>query len=445
MTGRTGARGTLFAVPRVLRARRGGLIRATGTVLAALTLAGCAAGSPAATTRPAATAGTTVAVIGAPALRVRTVRTGLADPTDIAFLPGDSALVSQRRGGLVLLTGLSGAASARPVRADLSDLDTRGGGGLLGVVTDPDFALSRRITTCQSYHRPDGYADLRLIVWQLAADGGSLTRVGEPLVTGLPADPGAGGSGSATGPGGPGCVLVLAPDGTLLVGTGDANSPRAAQDLGSPGGKVLRVDLVTGGPPPANPFTAADPVQRLVWTFGHHDVRGIAVRPDTGQAFAVDRAPATAGGSSDELDLLRPGGDYGFDPSLGGTAAGYDAAAPMTDLERFPDAVRPVWQSARPPVGAGAATFLAGNSWGPLRGALAVATEGTRQLLLLGLDPDGAALSMAVPAELNGTAGRLRGARLGPDDALYLAADDDPDAPPGTVPTGSLLGVTPAG
>ena len=43
-----------------------------------------------------------------------------------------------------------------------------------------------------------------------------------------------------------------------------------------------------------------------------------------------------------------PGGNYGWDPAQGGTVGGYDESVPMTDLERFPDAVPAAWSSGSP-------------------------------------------------------------------------------------------------
>ena len=72
----------------------------------------------------------------------------------------------------------------------------------------------------------------------------------------------------------------VAADGALLVGTGDTARGNFPQDLGSLGGKVLRVDLATGGPRPGNPFPDGT---ACVWTYGHRNVQGVAVQPGTGR------------------------------------------------------------------------------------------------------------------------------------------------------------------
>src|SRR5205807_161605 len=112
------------------------------------------------------------------------------------------------------------------VGADVGGGRRRGGraGRLRG--TDPRARRERR-------------PDVRLVTWQLSTDGTSASRVADPLVGGLPINQ----SGRHSG-----CRPTVAPDGALLVGTGDTARASLAQDLNSLGGKVLRIDLATGGP-----------------------------------------------------------------------------------------------------------------------------------------------------------------------------------------------------
>jgi aldose sugar dehydrogenase len=349
---------------------------------------------------------------GTPELQVEVVASDLSHVWDIGFLPDGQALVTQRDGEIALLSGTAPGATVTPVDADLADVYVRGEGGLMGMVVHPDFAESRRFTTCQTHMQEGTPTDVRLVTWELSADGRRASRVADPLVGGLPINP----SGRHSG-----CRPTIAPDGALLVGTGDTARSAIAQNLTSLGGKVLRVDLATGGPAPGNPFAdAANPAQQLVWTYGHRNVQGVAVRPDSDEVYATEHGPTT----DDEVNRLRAGGNYGWDPSQGGTVGGYDEDVPMTDLERFLDAVPAVWSSGRPIEAICGAAFLSGGQWGDLNGVLAVAALRGRKLLLMGLGPDGAVAQVSVPAPLDGTFGRLRAVRLGPDGALYVSTSN---------------------
>lgn len=368
---------------------------------------------------PAATGAATGTVAptrtGTPELQVEVVAGGLSHVWDIGFLPDGQALVSQRDGRFALLSGTGPGATVTPVAADLTDVYVRGEGGLMGMVVHPDFTRSRRFTTCQTHMQEGQPTDVRLVTWELSGDGTAASRVADPLVGGLPINS----SGRHSG-----CRPTMAADGALLVGTGDTARGTIPQDLTSLGGKVLRVDLATGGPAPGNPFADADnPAQRLVWSYGHRNVQGVAVQPDSGEVYTAEHGPTT----DDEVNRLRAGGNHGWDPSQGGTVGGYDESVPMTDLDRFPDAVPAAWSSGSPVEAISGAAFLSGGQWGDLDGVLAVGALRGEKLLLMGLGADGAVASVSVPPPLDGAFGRLRAVRLGPDGALYVSTSNGTD------------------
>lgn len=397
---------------------RGTLGLLIATILVVTSVSGCAdsgslAGGGAGLAPAAASGGP--ARTAAPSLEVSTVVAGLAHPWDIGFLPDGRVLITQRPGRLVLLSGSRPGAAATPVAADFDDLLVRGEGGLMGLLVHPDFAASRRFTTCQTHTEGGRAVDIRLVTWELSADGASARRVRDPLLGGLPINS----SGRHSG-----CRMALHPDGTLLVGTGDtARASTIPQDRGSLGGKVLRIDLATGGPAPGNPFAGStNPVERLIYTYGHRNVQGVDVRmdPDGARVFTAEHGPDT----DDEVNVLRPGANYGWDPSRGGTVEGYDEDVSMTDRQRFPDAVPAGWSSGRPVEAICGLAVLSGPRWGSLNGGLAVAGLGGEKLLLMAVDDAASITSVSVPAELDGEFGRLRAARLGPDGALYVTSSN---------------------
>ncbi|HET9143050.1 PQQ-dependent sugar dehydrogenase [Actinophytocola sp.] len=371
---------------------------------------------------PAPTSGgapsTPSSTVGTPGFKVETVAGGLSHGWDIGFLPDGKVLVSQRPGRFTLLSSGQPGASSTQVRADTADVLVRGEGGLMGMVIHPDFATSRQFTTCQTHTEGGKPKDIRLVTWRLADDGQSASRV-KDLLTGLPISTGRHS----------GCRPTLAPDGALLVGTGDtASNPLIPQDRNSLGGKVLRIDLGTGQPVAGNPV----PGSRIL-TFGHRNVQGVAIRPGSGQVFTAEHGPD----KNDEVNLIKPGANYGWDPSRGGAnTTRYDESVPMTDLQRFPDAVPAIWQSGETTEAICAATFLSGRQWGTLDGALVITALKGAKVLLLTLTEAGTVASVAIPPEFNDQFGRLRAARTGPDGALYLTTTNGDDD--------KLLRVTPA-
>lgn len=350
-------------------------------------------------------------VAGEPVLDVEIVTDQLEHGWDVGFLPDGQVLVTERPGRLSLLsTGRAGAVLSR-VEADLSGVYAQGEGGLLGLVMHPDFATSREFTTCLNYQEAGAPVDIRLVTWRLSEDGARATFV-KNLLTGLPRAE----SGRHSG-----CRPALAEDGALLVGTGDTADGRIPQDRGSLGGKVIRLDLKTGQPLPDNPFaSSSDERERYVLTYGHRNIQGVAVQPGTGAVFTAEHGPST----DDEVNRVVPGGNYGWDPAQGGTVSGYDESVPMTDLTRYPDAVPAVWSTGSPTQALCGAAFLSGAQWGPWDGALAVTALKGEKLVVLQLDSRGGLASTAIPEELAGAFGRLRGARLGPDGSLYVTTSN---------------------
>jgi glucose/arabinose dehydrogenase len=358
-----------------------------------------------------------------PGLKVEQVAAGLQHGWDIGFLPDGKILVTQRPGKLALVSSGQPGATVTQVEADFSDVLARGEGGLMGMVVEPDFETNRQFITCQTYQQGGRGVDIRLIRWRLSEDGRSAQRVGV-LLSGLPVA--AGGRHS-------GCRPTMAPDGALLVGTGDTAVGRYPQDKTNLGGKVLRLDLKTGRAAAGNPFANAQNAnEQRVYTFGHRNVQGVAIRPGSGQVITAEHGPD----KNDEVNLLKPGANYGWDPAKGGTVGGYDESVPMTDLKRFPDAVPALWESGETTEAVCAAEFLDGPQWGTLNGSLVVTALKGAKVLLFKLNDNGAVQSVSIPTEFNDKFGRLRAVRSGPDGALYITTSDGSDD--------KLLRVTPS-
>ena len=171
-----------------------------------------------------------------------------------------------------------------------------------------------------------------------------------------------------------GCRPTMAADGTLLVGTGDTARGTLPQDRGSLGGKVLRVDLATGGPAPRQPVPGR-----------HRSLSGLRAPQRAGRRDPARHRAGVVGRARPDRrrrgePARRPGANYGWDPAQGGTVGGYDESVPMTDLERFPDARPAAWSSGRPVEAVSGALVPAR---GGERRELAVAALRGQKLLLM--------------------------------------------------------------
>ena len=374
----------------------------------ALALAACTAEPP----RPAPAG----APASTPSLHVETVARGLDHPWDVGFLPDGSMLVTERPGRLQLVR--NGTTTA--VAAELGDVYARGESGLMSVLVHPDFTTSRQFSTCQSHAENGKPVDIRVRTWRLSEDARTAVTTRDPLLAGMPLNS----SGRHSG-----CRLALGPTGELLIATGDTANPSVAQDLSSLGGKILHAQLGTGQPVAGAPI----PAHPYVWSYGHRNLQGIALRPGTTQVFTAEHGPDV----DDEINLEVAGGNYGWDPSQGGKVRRYDESVPMTDTQRFPGAIAAVWTSGDSTEAISGATFLTGTQWGPLQGNLVVAALKGQKLLTLQLDAAGGVTAVGTPPELSDTHGRLRSVQQGPDGALYVTTDNGSD-------DDEVLKVTPA-
>jgi len=263
------------------RARLIAVTSAVLVIVGALSIGGVLAFGP---LFPAANAQPTVDLVSK-----KTVARSLTSPWGLAFLPDGSALVSERDTGLVRrIAGRSNGSPARSLTktstvGTVSGVRAGGEGGLLGIAVPPTprgtqpEVIFAYLTTAR---------DNRVV--RIAWDGRTLGRQ-TPIVTGIPKNTYHNGG------------RILVDDDVLYIATGDAGIPELAQDRTSLAGKVLRVNF-DGGPAAGNPIDGS-----RIFTLGHRNVQGLALD-------AAGRLWATEFGTSkaDELNLLRPGRNYGW-------------------------------------------------------------------------------------------------------------------------------------
>jgi aldose sugar dehydrogenase len=233
-------------------------------------------------------------------------------------------------------------------------------------------------------------------------------------------------------------------DGFLYVTTGDTHNGEVPQSPKLMGGKVLRVDR-DGKAAPANGAPAGfDP---RVFTYGHRNPQGVCFRPGNNQPFTAENGPW----HSDEVTALKGGGNAGWDPrpnlgsrkdcpdgycgympnQMGATDPKVRAAyMPMTDLKRFPNAMKPAWNNNGLSQGMSSCTFLSGPQWGAWNGRMVVGFMGIgihgtpvgNRLDVLDIPANGlsakrTSVSLPMPA------GRFRSVVQGLDGDLYVGTD----------------------
>ena len=324
-------------------------------------------------------------------ISVSTFVPDLSIPWGLTFAPDGTMLFTERAGALkARLTN----GTVQTVDADFSDLYTTQEAGLMAIIVDPAFADNRRFYTCQV----NAVSQAEVIAWTINDKYAKASRINDPLVGGIPA-----------GDRHSGCRLRFGPQGNLWIATGDGAQGTTPQDLTSLGGKVLRVDATSGAGAAGNPFSTR------VYTYGHRNVQGLALRPGTNQMWAVEHGPD----KDDEINILSSGGNYGWDPVPGA----YNETVPMTDIDRFPDAIEAKWSSGTSRLAPSGGIFLEGAHWGIWEDRLAVAMLKDTSLHLFEFTETGDLQSTVEVPELS-SYGRLRTPMMGPDGALYVTTSN---------------------
>jgi glucose/arabinose dehydrogenase len=245
-------------------------------------------------------------------------------PWGLDFLPSGDALVTERDTRRILRVTPQGQVT--PV-GEIAEAEGGGEGGLLGIAVSPTFDTDSLI-----YVYFSTATDNR--IERMTFDGAALgPRV--PVVTGMPS--------AAYHDGG---ALEFGPDGMLYAGTGDATNGPLAQDPASLAGKILRM-TPDGAPAEGNPFPGS-----VVYSLGHRNVQGLAFD-------SRDRLWASEFGSDawDELNLIRPGGNYGW-PQVEGRGGGGEFVQPAA---QWPvDEASPSGIANRPVVEGGGAHAASG-------------------------------------------------------------------------------------
>ncbi|MEL6417934.1 MAG: PQQ-dependent sugar dehydrogenase [Pseudomonadota bacterium] len=375
----------------------------------------------------------------------------LENPWDMAFLDDGTMFYTEKCKGLSVLMpsgetkALLGMGGVDGYASTADDLFCDGQAGMMGVAVDPDFGDNRRIYVYSTSNMSTPHTN-RLMRLEVSDDFSNVSArtdiVDEVPYKMKPTDHPFGGSGAHNG----GRVRFNPADGYLYLTTGDTHNGEVPQSPTMMGSKVIRID--TDGTPAAE-NTPPVGFDKRTYTYGHRNVQGIAFNPATGAAIAAEHGPW----HSDEITVLRNGGNAGWDPrpNMAGRGAcpdnycGYSpnqmvgenrfaraSWMPMTDFATYPDAMPPIWNNNGWSQGTSSNVFLEGDAWGEWNGSMVVGLMGIgfggtplgQRIDVIQLTEDGTEVLDVTEMTLPMEPGRFRSLVLGPDGSLYAAVDE---------------------
>ncbi len=303
---------------------------------------------------------------------IHIVADDLQIPWDIAFLPDGDLLVTERPGTLLRI-------GANEARIPIEGVLHRGEGGLLGIALHPNFTENQQLYLYLTTQTSSGIAN-RIDRYRLEEN--RLTDRTE-ILTVIP--------GSSNHDGG---RIEFGPDGMLYVTTGDASQSNWAQDRNSLAGKILRL-RDDGSIPSDNPFGTA------VYSYGHRNPQGLTWDA-SGQLWATEHGRSGIQSGYDELNKIEAGKNYGWP-----TIEGPETRDGM-QLPALHSGANDTWAPASAAYHNGSIFF------GGLRG------EALYEAIL----PTSADASPVLNTYLQGTYGRIRTVRVGPDGFLYVTTSN---------------------
>jgi glucose/arabinose dehydrogenase len=371
---------------------------ARGALLLPLLFAGAGACQEAGPVKPS----------GETEVEITTVAEGLEHPWSLAFLPDGRMLVTERPGRLRYVT--KDGSVSEPV-AGVPAVFAEGQGGLLDVVLDPDFAANSTIYL--SYAEPAADGTNGTAVARARLDGQQLNDV-QVIFRQQPKFASRHHFGSR---------LVFARDGNLFVTLGERNSQRdLAQDLGTHIGKIVRI-TTEGEAPGDNPFIGREGALPEIWSYGHRNLQGATLHPETGKLWTHEHGPR----GGDEINLPEPGRNYGWPVITYGREYHGPAIGEGTKKAGMEDPLH-YWV---PSIGPSGMAFHSGRGHPGWKGQLFAGALPAKQLVRLEIGDDG----RVKREERIAIGSRVRDVREGPDGALYLVTDEE---------AGQVLRVVPA-
>lgn len=334
-------------------------------------------------------------------LEVETFADGLESPWGMAFLPDGRMLVTEKPGRLRIVSK-SGKVS-KPIKG-VPEVYADGQGGLLDVALDPNFKKNSRIYLSfaeldEANAEKNSTAVLRaelkgkslrntVVIWRQEIKTESFGHFGSRL--------------------------VFDRDGYLYVTTGERYfAMKDAQKIDNTHGKIVRI-TTDGAPAPGNPFLGNDLGLDEIYSYGHRNVQGAALHPETGILWAHEHGPR----GGDELNLITAGRNYGWPVITYGID--YDMTK-ISDLTQKSGMQQPVhyWVPSIAPSGM---IFYTGDRYEGWKGSVLIGSLMHMRLVRLELEGNDVVRETQMLSDIEE---RIRDVEQGPNGYVYLLTDNE--------------------
>lgn len=326
---------------------------------------------------------------------------GLNKPWGMENLPNGSIIVTQKEGTMRIVskTGNIGAAIT-----GLPEVNSDGQGGLLDVAVDPNFETNRMLYWTFSKKGTKGNATA-VAKGRLSNDE---TKIENAVIiyTAFPEFDGALHYGSR---------LAWDKDANLFVSTGERSSTVTrpdAQNLNSALGKILRI-TTSGQAAIGNPFANQANALPEIYSYGHRNVQGLAIHPDSGELWESELGPL----GGDEINRIVSSKNYGWPTISYGLEYNGDPIGDGITQQKDMEQPTYYWDPVISPSGI---TFYSGNLIKEWKNNLFVAALSGQHVIRLIIKDNKIVGEERLLTEYNS---RFRDVLEGKDGALYALTD----------------------
>lgn len=326
--------------------------------------------------------------VGGTTVTASALATNLDVVWELVWGPDDFLWMTERYGRISRVNPATG--QILPLLT-VPDITQYGEGGLLGMALHPQFASNPYVYVVYTYTATAGFKE-KVVRFTYSAAANSLAS---PLVLldNIPAAIYHNGS-----------RLLILPDLTLLMTTGDASDHVLAQNPAVLQGKTLRMNL--DGTIPANNPTPGS----YVYTLGHRNPQGLVQLPN-GRIYSSEHGLNT----DDEINRIEPGRNYGWPNVEGACNLPAETAFCTANNVREPLAT---WTPTIAPAGLTYYDHPAIPGW---RGSLLLVVLKDHKLTQLALDAAG---GITTRTDFLTAFGRLRAICVSPQGRVYIGTSN---------------------
>jgi glucose/arabinose dehydrogenase len=334
--------------------------------------------------------------LGQQDFKIEILAKGLSNPWAVAEHPKGGFFITERAGKLYQLSDNNRV----EIKGLPEDILVDGQGGLLDFVLAPDFAKTSEIYFSYAYGT-------------LSSNGTALVRAklnGDQLDNSaviFRASPPKEASAHFGG------RIAFLPDETLILTLGDGFAYReAAQKPDTHIGKIVRLTR-DGGTPQDNPFLGKSEFKPQIYSMGHRNVQGVAYDVPTNTLWAHEHGPR----GGDELNIIKPGENYGWPIATQGTD--YNGAR-ISPFETYSGMVDPVhnWTPSIAPSGL---AIYRGDMFPDWNGDALIGGLASRDLRRVDLENG---MSIGEVDLLSDLDDRIRDVRIAQDGSILILTDD---------------------